>query len=82
MKLNWTKGLEGQAKEDMEKSIASSAIALNRLEELIKEFDKTADNLLLSTSTLKETNWAYAQAVIVGERNAYKKILQLLDQGK
>ncbi len=82
MKINWTKGLTEKDKQDMEKIVSSSSIILNRLEQIVKEFDTEAEKTSLSATTLKDPNWAFAQAYIVGQRSAYKQILQLLDQGK
>lgn len=82
MKVNWTKGLSGIDKQDMEKLLSSSSIVLNRLEKIIDEFDAEVEKDSLSTATFKDPNWAYAQAFIVGRRSAYKQIKQLLDQGK
>lgn len=79
MKTNWTQGMSEKDKEDFSSLIKNNSLVLNRLGELVKGFDLEAESASVSSKTFDNPNWALRQASLIGERSAYKKILQLLD---
>lgn len=80
MKINWTRGLEGQEKEDMTRAILGSRVALGRLEKLTGEFISELGTTL--PGDFDTPQWALKRAYEDGQVYAYKKILTLLQDTK
>ena len=80
MKINWTQGLSPEDKATMETLVKNSTIVLNRLESIVKEWDAGAEKASISPKNFDNVNWAYAQAYVLGQRQAYKQVTELLDQ--
>ena len=78
MKLNWTKGLSGDAKKDVVQEYASSSNLRQRLDVLLKEKQMTAQKAIISKESYDSPNWAYKQADHVGYLRALEEISSLL----
>lgn len=78
MKLNWTKGLSGDAKKDVVQEYASSGNLRARLEVLIREKQVTAQKTIIGKDAYDSPNWAYKQADHVGYLRAMEEIISLL----
>jgi hypothetical protein len=78
MKTAWTKGLTGQAKEEMKSSFASGAALRARLSVLLQEKIDTASKDRVSKDAYANANWAYLQADLCGYERAMQEILSLL----
>lgn len=78
MKLNWTKGLSGEAKQDVLSEYASSSHLRARLEVLLREKQIASQKAIISKDAYDSPNWAYKQADNVGYLRAMEEIVSLL----
>lgn len=78
MKLNWTKGLSGDAKKDVLQEYASSGNLRMRLEVLIREKQSSAQKAIIGKDSYESPNWAYKQADHIGYLRALEEIVSLL----
>lgn len=78
MKVTWTKGLDGDAKEDMVAAFKASGLLRTRLALMLQE----KKDINLKARTKKEDyespNWAFKQADAVGYTRAIDEIIALL----
>lgn len=79
MKTNWTKGLSGDAKRDVQLEYASSSNLRRRLDALIKEKQATASKAIISKDAYDSPNWAYKQADHTGYLRALEEVLSLIE---
>ena len=78
MKLNWTKGLSGDAKKDVVQEYASSSNLRIRLDALIQEKKLSSGKAIISKDAYDSPNWAFKQADHVGYLRALEEISSLL----
>lgn len=78
MKTAITKGLTGQAKEEMKASFASSAAFRQRVIELLQEKINTASKERVSKDAYNNPSWAYMQADLCGYERAMQEIVSLM----
>lgn len=77
--IDWTKHIKDpQGKEDYEKAIRNSTLALGRLKEITKEKINNSNITDISLSSYDSPNWGLRQADSVGYRRALNEIDQLL----
>lgn len=79
MKTSWSKGLETDAKKELELQFKASMLIRKRLIQLLEEKWKVEDNKRLLSDTYDSPNWAFKQADIAGYHRALKEILSLLE---
>ena len=79
MKVNWTKGLSGEKKRDVQLEYASSAILRERLATLLKEKQDAAQKAIISKDAYDSPNWAYKQADHTGYLRALEEVKSLLE---
>lgn len=77
---DWTKHLQGTDKERFKNSVYGSKSVLERLDELLTEYEK---DLARGEIDYDKPNWEYRQADANGYRRCIQKIKTLinLDQG-
>ena len=78
MKLNWTKGLSGDAKKDVVQEYASSSNLRKRLEVLLQEKQSSSQKAIISKDAYDSPNWAFKQADAVGYQRALEEVISLL----
>lgn len=78
MKLNWTKGLSGEAKRDIQLEYASSSNLRKRLEVLLREKQASSQKAIISKESYDSPNWAYKQADNVGYLRALEEVISIL----
>lgn len=80
MYTDWTKHLKDeQDKKDFERTVQGSSQALNRLLDLITEYQ---DTISLSENDIRifdQPNWEYRQAFKNGQRCSLQKIRDLIN---
>lgn len=77
MLVDWTKHLTGDAKTQAEKEIRNSVFVVNRIKELIKEYDTDLYRTETNPATYDSPSWACKQAHINGRRQELNRFLQL-----
>ena len=78
MKINWTKGLKVQEKQEIEAGFAACAQIRQRLEVLANEKIKAKRKEMLSVDAYQSPSWAYLQADAVGYERALREIISLI----
>lgn len=78
MKLNWTKGLSGDAKRDIQIEYASSSNLRKRLEVLLREKQSSSQKAIISKDGYDSPNWAYKQADHTGYLRALEEVISIL----
>lgn len=78
MKSSWTKGLDEQAKLDLEGSYKAASLLRRRLVEVLKEKAEISNRNARSKVTYDNPNWAYLQADNVGYERCLYEIIDLL----
>lgn len=79
MKTVWTKGLTGQAKEEMVREFNASAHLRKRLTEILEEKRETCYKKSVSEDAYLSPNWAFQQADSRGFERALTEIISILD---
>lgn len=80
MKTAITKGLTGQAKEEMVSSFKASAYLRKRVIDLMHEKIETARKEAISKDAYLSPSWAYLQADACGYQRAMQEIISLLSE--
>lgn len=75
--LAWLKGLQGKEKEDLEYLLRNNRQLINKLLELISEFESDESKSETSISDYDSPSWSHKQADRNGARRAYRKIRSL-----
>ncbi len=76
---DWIKNLDSdKAKEDFESLLRNSSRTLRRLKDLCDEYESSIDNGQLSVKLFEEYNWALRQAYMNGQKQAYRKVKDLV----
>ncbi len=78
MKTVWTKGLDDDAKSEMEHLYAASNLVRKRLLTLLQEKDGVADKASLSSDNYESPSWGFIQADNVGYRRALREVMSLI----
>jgi hypothetical protein len=77
--IEWTKNLKSKSdKEDFEKTLRNSTVAMFRLKEILESWDNGLNSKELREDTYADASWAFKQAHRNGERATIKKLLDLL----
>lgn len=79
MKTSITKGLTGQAKEEMVSSFNASGNIRSRLILLLKEKQETARKANMQESMYENPNWGLKQADVIGYSRALEEVISLLE---
>lgn len=79
LSLEWTKGLEGKDKTDMQETIRHSTIVLTQLIRVIDDKLDSIDRVEVDIHTYEDPAYAYKQAHINGKRASLEEIRRLLD---
>ena len=79
MKLNWTKGLSAQEKEEMKLLFSSNARLRARAVEILKEKQAAAHKGTTLKDAYDSPNWALKQADSVGYERAINEIISLFE---
>lgn len=80
MNLDWTKNLKTEKEiEDFKNSLRGSRRILDRLTELLNEYEKSLNRSELNTKAFEDPNWAYLQAYKNGYRACLEKLKELID---
>jgi hypothetical protein len=75
----WIKNLNDPTeRENFEKTIRSSAVALSRLIDLLDEKEAEINRQEVSVDDFANTDWAYKQAFRNGQKATYVEIRKLL----
>jgi hypothetical protein len=75
---DWTRHLHSEQKDDFARTIRSSTVALNRLRDLVSEYENELDRIELKLDTYDTPSWAYKQAHINGRRQELQRIKSLV----
>lgn len=78
MKTTITKGLTGQAKEEMILSFNACGNFRERLELILKEKQESARKANMQESMYENPNWALKQADLIGFTRALEEVISLL----
>ena len=78
MKTEWTKGLVGPKREEMEREYNASALARARLVLIAQEKLRAKETKRVSEDAYANPNWHYLQADHVGYKRALNEIISLL----
>lgn len=79
MKTAITKGLTGQAKDEMILSFDAAAHIRNRLILLLRGKQETARKANLQEGMYENPNWALKQADVIGYSRALEEVISLLE---
>lgn len=75
--LSWTKHLKDEEdKKKLEATIRASTTIVSRLLVILEEEDRSLDK---AATDFENPSWAYRQAYILGQKEALKKIKELID---
>ena len=78
MYTDWTKNLKNQEDKDrFENSLIGSKIVMDRLVELIDEYEKSLTRSETDVRTFETPGWAYKQAYKNGYRACLQKMKEL-----
>lgn len=76
LNTRWTKGLQGEKKDNLEKLVRNSHIVLSRLKDILEEdlesFQKVGE------TDYESPGWAYLQAHMNGKQDYARQVLRLL----
>lgn len=76
----WTKNLKDTTEvSKFEDAVKHSGTVLDRLAEIIKEYDTDITNKELNPDIYSTSNWAYLQAHNNGAKAAYNKMLKIIN---
>ena len=78
MKTSWTKGLTGQAREEMERGLTASFYVRERLALILKEKIHSRRVKRVSEELYASPSWALMQADAVGYERAMNEVISLL----
>lgn len=78
MKVTWTKGLEGDARKDIEAAFKANILLRSRLIEMLGDKEKSSLKARTKNEDYDSPNWAYKQADAVGYTRAVQEIIALL----
>lgn len=77
--LPWVRHLKDpESKENFERSVRGSTVALARLLSLLEEQEQTIHNQEASASDFEDPNWSHKQAFRNGQKNQLKELKKLL----
>jgi len=80
MLLDWTKNLGSeQDKEDFQRRVQNSKEVLDRLSEILTEYEKSLDRSETDLKTYDVPNWDYKQAHKNGYRACLYRIKELIN---
>lgn len=79
MKTVWTKGLNLQEVDDIEKTYKASALLRKRLSKLLEDKRNTSVAARTSIEDYDSPSWSYKQADLVGYTRALNEIISLLE---
>lgn len=76
----WTKNLRDPSEvSKFEDSVKHSNVVLDRLAEIIKEYDTEITNKEINPDIYSTPNWDYLQAHNNGAKAAYNKMLKIIN---
>lgn len=72
----WTQHLRNkpEEKQQFEEYVKSSKLLINRLNDILDEFDKSLERSETSLEAFDNPNWAYKQAFMNGYRGCLQKL--------
>ncbi len=80
LSAHWLKNIRDPKKrEDAEKTILNSTIALGRLREILEDFEQEVLKEEVSEENYDKASWAYLQAHRNGKKQALRTIKKLTD---
>lgn len=79
LSLEWTKGLEGKEKTDMQDTIRHSTIVLTQILRVVDDKLATLERSEIDSSTYEDPAYPFKQAHINGKRAGLEEIRRLLD---
>ncbi len=79
MKVNWTKGLTPQEKEDIKASFLAGGRLRERGIQIIQEKITSARRKRILESTYENPNWSFLQADFCGYERALEEVISLLE---
>lgn len=79
MKTVWTKGLESDAKDEIQVLFTSGARLRKRLSVIVAEKMDAKDRESMASTEYENPNWPFKQADAQGYRRALKEILSILE---
>lgn len=79
LSLEWTKGLEGKEKEDMQDTIRHSTIVLTQLLRAVDDKLAALERQEIDLDTYSDPAYPFRQAHINGKRASLEEIRRLLD---
>jgi hypothetical protein len=78
MKTLWTKGLDKDAKKDIESYFKGSVLLRKRLKEILEEKSDARERENLNVEGYETANWAFKQADALGYKRAMKEVISIL----
>jgi hypothetical protein len=79
VKINWTKGLVGEEKEEMKRLFLSNAFFRKRAQLLVQDKIDTIRQKNITETAYDSPNWALKQADAVGYERALQEVINLLE---
>lgn len=79
MITEWTKGMSAEEAERFKNSFKSSKMVLDRLMELLIEYENKIDRDESNITVYDNPNWAFRQAHFNGDRSRLNKIKTLIN---
>jgi len=77
LSLTWTKHLKGEEeRQKLEQTIRASTTIVTRLQQILEDEERTLDK---TSTDFENPSWAYRQAFILGQKDALRKIKDLID---
>lgn len=77
--VDWTKNLSDKKdKQEFEQIVRNSITVLNRLREIIIEYDTALTKSELNRENYDSPSWSHKQADAIGERRGLRRILNLI----
>jgi len=76
--LQWTKGVSGEAKDQLELAVRHSTVALGRFKKMLEEKLVGLESQETKSDAYENPSWAYFQADLNGSKRAYKEMIALL----
>ena len=79
LSLEWTKGLEGKEKTDMQDTVRHSTIVLTQILRVVDDKLATLERTEISPDMYEDSSYPFKQAHINGKRASLEEIRRLLD---
>jgi hypothetical protein len=76
--VEWFKGLTPEAKESFEKTLRNNTLLLDRLNDIVDDWEKEISRQETSSDDFSEPNWALRQAARNGDRRRLRRLKDLI----